>query len=444
MKLVKSLVLGSAAAFVGVTGASAADLPLAEPVEYVKVCDAYGAGFFYIPGTETCLLIGGYVRAEYSVGEVSKQTGLNRRDPANDSGFRARARFWFDARTETEYGTVRTYIRAQFQRDSGGVGGTAATATGSDDSIFDKAFVQFAGFTAGLTDSFWDFKPYPTFTNPFVSDRTLALIGYTFDFGGGFSASAAIEDGTARRASANAVTTAGTRQVVVGIDAAGAPIFATIPDGTTITTLAGSQYQQQTYPDFVGNIRLQQGWGEAQLSGFAHEVTSSSVGGSEWGYGAQLGAKINLPFLAKGDYLWGTAAYAKGALSYIGLGASGDAGFSSGGTQNIVNANRLTDFEVIDGDIKLTEAYAFNLGVLHYWSPKWRSALQGTYADVNNKRSGQDVTAYAVTGNLIWTPVKKLDVGAELNYVKVKDKSAAYNLRDDDAFIGRLRIQRDF
>lgn len=26
----------------------------AEPVEYVKICDQYGVGFFYIPGTDTC------------------------------------------------------------------------------------------------------------------------------------------------------------------------------------------------------------------------------------------------------------------------------------------------------------------------------------------------------------------------------------------------------
>ena len=418
MKLVKSLVLGSAAAFVGVTGASAADLPLAEPVEYVKVCDAYGAGFFYIPGTETCLLIGGYVRAEYSVGEVSKTLAGVRNN--NDSGFRARARFWFDARTETEMGTVRTYIRAQFQRDSGGVGATATTATGSDDSIFDKAFVQFAGVTAGLTDSFWDFKPYPTFTNPFVSDRTLALIGYTFDFGGGISASAAIEDGTARRSSISSTS------------------------GTSGNFTRGI-YQEQTYPDFVGNVRIQQGWGEAQISGFAHEINSAVVNDSEWGYGAQIGAKINLPFLAKGDYLWGSAAYSEGSLSYIGLGASGDAGFSSGGTQNITGANNLNDFVIgADGDIKKTQAYAFNLGMLHYWSPKWRSALQGTYADIDVATRGEDSRFYAVTGNIIWTPVKKLDIGAELNYVKVDRKSDSYNLRDDDAFIGRLRIQRDF
>ena len=69
MKLLKGLLLGSAACLTGTmlaSGARAADLPAAQaaPIEYVRVCDAYGAGFFYIPGTETCLRIGGLVLGE--------------------------------------------------------------------------------------------------------------------------------------------------------------------------------------------------------------------------------------------------------------------------------------------------------------------------------------------------------------------------------------------
>src|SRR5881392_3984204 len=67
MKMVKSLLLGSAAGLIAVAGAQAADLPVkAKPVEYVKICSIYGAGFFYIPGTDTCIKIGGWVRAEYA------------------------------------------------------------------------------------------------------------------------------------------------------------------------------------------------------------------------------------------------------------------------------------------------------------------------------------------------------------------------------------------
>ena len=67
MKLVKGLLLGSAAVIAEVVGAQAADLPSkkAAAVNYVKICDPYGSGFFFIPGTQTCVRLGGYVRAEY-------------------------------------------------------------------------------------------------------------------------------------------------------------------------------------------------------------------------------------------------------------------------------------------------------------------------------------------------------------------------------------------
>ncbi len=65
MKMVKSLILGSTAAFVAMSGAQAADLPVkAKAVEYVRICSLYGAGFYYIPGTDTCIKIGGYLRVD--------------------------------------------------------------------------------------------------------------------------------------------------------------------------------------------------------------------------------------------------------------------------------------------------------------------------------------------------------------------------------------------
>ena len=68
MKMVKSLVLGSAAALVAMSGAQAADLPVkAKAVEYVRICSLYGAGFFYIPGTDTCIKLGGYLRVDLTV-----------------------------------------------------------------------------------------------------------------------------------------------------------------------------------------------------------------------------------------------------------------------------------------------------------------------------------------------------------------------------------------
>src|SRR5262245_26490203 len=71
VEMLKSLLLGTAAGLVAVAGAQAADMPVkAAPVQYVKICSLYGDGFYYIPGTDTCLKMGGYLRvqAEYNMG----------------------------------------------------------------------------------------------------------------------------------------------------------------------------------------------------------------------------------------------------------------------------------------------------------------------------------------------------------------------------------------
>ena len=111
MKLVKSQLLGSAAGLAAVAGAQATDLPVrkAAPVavEYVRVCSAYGSGYFYIPGTDTCLKIGGHVMAEAvyvePVGNTISSQGVVLRGRRTDAfGIRARARLSTDLRTPTE------------------------------------------------------------------------------------------------------------------------------------------------------------------------------------------------------------------------------------------------------------------------------------------------------------------------------------------------------
>ena len=130
MTMGKSLLLGTAAGLVTIAGAQAADLPVkAKPVEYVKICSLYGVGFYYIPGTDMCIKIGGWVRAEYGWGNNGNFTwgwangNVNNRT-TNNSDFRARGYITADARNQTEYGTVRGYIAVGSARTS-----TAATST---------------------------------------------------------------------------------------------------------------------------------------------------------------------------------------------------------------------------------------------------------------------------------------------------------------------------
>ena len=125
---IKSLLLGSAAALVAVSGARAADAVVIaepEPMEYVRVCDTYGVGFYYIPGTETCLKVSGYIRYDIGIGDAVGITMCSIADSIFDgdsastlttpttSAFVSLLRV--DARAETELGTLRAYAAGQLQ-----------------------------------------------------------------------------------------------------------------------------------------------------------------------------------------------------------------------------------------------------------------------------------------------------------------------------------------
>ena len=122
MTMIKSLILGSAAGLIAMGGAQAADLPVkAKPVEYVKICSLYGAGFYYIPGTDTCIKIGGAIRIDTAFNGGSYDTaywqggaGGNNLYTKNYFTARERVNATLDTRTATEYGVVRTYSNIQF------------------------------------------------------------------------------------------------------------------------------------------------------------------------------------------------------------------------------------------------------------------------------------------------------------------------------------------
>src|SRR6476620_12436540 len=122
MKMVKSLILGSEAGLFAMSGAQAADLPVkASPVEYVKICSLYGAGFFYIPGTDTCIKLGGYLRVDTTFnGGIHDSPAWNgdigqHNRYANYFASRPRMALTVDTRTATEYGVVRTFGQGDFQ-----------------------------------------------------------------------------------------------------------------------------------------------------------------------------------------------------------------------------------------------------------------------------------------------------------------------------------------
>src|SRR6516225_8006375 len=278
MKMVKSLLLlRSAAGLVAVSAGQAADLPVkAKPVEYVKVCSLYGAGFYYMPGTDICLKIGGYARAEttydsngnFAAGPTSGE--VNNR-ATNNFVMRARAYITADAREQTAWGTARAYVAV----------GVATTDTGATvtPSIlgFNRAFIQWAGITAGITQSFYDFYSSAAvgyrayFPTSDTGTQGWWVWAYTAQLGNGLSASISAEQ---RRMS----------QIIgfVGPNVAGLPVFVNGNLGTASlvagTTTIGLGYGGLQVPDIVGNIRLDQTWGSAQIMGAAHQVNANYYG----------------------------------------------------------------------------------------------------------------------------------------------------------------------
>jgi len=194
---IKSLLIGSAAALVAVSGARAADAIVAaepEPVEYVRVCDAFGTGFFYIPGTETCLRIHGYIRYDIKGGEL-----FDRISATGDETWNKRARFSFRTSTasETELGTLRTYAEIRFQWDTNNAAGGY---TNDNEFSVNFAWLQLGGLRIGKDESL-----FTTFTGygGNVIEDTLAggygpfdttLISYTYS-SGAFTAALSLEQG---------------------------------------------------------------------------------------------------------------------------------------------------------------------------------------------------------------------------------------------------------
>jgi len=479
MKMVKSLLLGTAAGLVAMSGAQAADLPVkAKPVQYVKICSLYGAGFYYIPGTDMCLKVGGWVRQQVGYGVNGNLTnGALNANFANratqDYAMRTRGYITADARNQTEYGTVRSYIAVGLS--AGWATGTttnADIASGAPGWNANRAFIQFAGFTFGLSQSFFDFYSGPATSffggliNPSedTGDGGKAVTAYTAQFGNGFSASLAIE---------------GQRN---------AGVF-NVGSTSTFTTIAttGSQQRGEVYPDVVGNLRVDQPWGSAQIMGAIHDVSAQYVAGATntninpgatnavgWAVGG--GIKILTPSIGAGDYFQAEANYTQGATGYTnavatmyakyngGLGGSYGFGVSS---DNIIDAA---------GGNHLTTAWGVNAAYEHFWNKSWQTSVYGAYlaenydAVANASLCAMEASAMVFTNcnnnwalwnvgtRTQWNVDSQTALGVDIVYQRLvsankglgglttvgTQAAGVRTIQDQGAWMGQFRIHRNF
>ena len=402
---IKSLLLGSAAALVAVSGARAADVivPVApEPVEYVKVCDVYGTGFYYIPGTETCLKIGGYVRYQITAnGGISDDFGndflVNNEGDTYQVGSQVRVRLNFDAREETELGTLRAFARVQ-----------ATNLSGSNNTYaMDQGYLQLGGLTMGKLDSLWaEDDGLLTDTDLSVGDVSTNQIRYTYA-ADGFSAAVSIDD-----------------------DSTGDWI-----------------------PNVVGQLKYSGGWGFVYLSGSyaedeAFQVASPTVIGVEPGSddAFALKAGLSLKDLIATDSelkIEGSYAFDPSVYSQINV---------FRGFQNTVGAYTLPGNVAFNGsDLFDTLPVEWQVGAGYAQSfGKLGVAVSGAYGETfdifANTTNLGNANYYKFVGNVGYEVTKNFDVLAEVAYTKLDFDSNLVGLADDsaDQTTGFLRFVRSF
>ncbi len=474
---IKSLLLGAAAGIAAMTGAQAADLPVkAKPVEYVKVCSAYGAGFYYIPGTDICLRVGGYVWSEFEVNDFGAGPnyasgaigGDHIRNRGDDwTSFRVRSDLILDARTNTEYGTLRSYASVGWQWTTSLAGLQQQQTPASNGNYawyYDRAFIQFAGLTFGYVGSFFDFDPSLLLNqNTSKSFKFAPAIAYTAQIGNGISATISMEDSTTRRTN---ITTAVNNGAIanggLGYFSPSTTLFSgngttvvAVPIGLSVSGFGSNIYAAQYMPDFIANLRVDQGWGDAQISGAVHQLKAGLAGagvtfdtlgvtggvnptagtpyaGVKYGYAVLGGLNFKLPQVSAGDSWQVEAAWARGAPDYTGVSANpysnaSSLGYRKGAFGPVID---LFDSYVDSGGQHLSKAWSVNTQFRHFWTPMLRSTIGYGYNSfqapgaaqlgVGSNSSFPDGKIHQVTGNLIWSPVKNLDLGLEAYWVRMQ------------------------
>ncbi|GKQ55115.1 porin [Bradyrhizobium sp. Ce-3] len=476
----KRFILSSAASLITLSAAQAADLPVkAKAVEYVKTCTLYGPGFYYIPGTDTCIKLGGYLLADVvvntnadNVGNTAGAGGAKNRF-TNGYTWRSREDLNIDTRTATEYGVVRTYFDTVFQwaTDTYAGNGTGATVySPAGPAPFSQApnnanggavangtvgvyyaFIQFAGFTIGKTASQfsapWLAYPGNSFDGLVGGGSTITGVNqftYTAEFGNGVSLSLSAQDQTA-------YYQAGVNNLAAG--------------GAWGT----SDYAGTIAPDLVSMLRVDQAWGLFQASFAAHNNHAAYYGGTElsghpddkWGWAGQLALSIkNIP-TGPGDTINVQGVYTNGATRYNIHELATQAGTNTlyGGT-SLAGAYQSVGFGMAPdsvfaagGSQQLVSTWGFRGAYVHNWDPYWNTSIYGAYAGVmyNNTAKGlicgpagngvggtfgatfgtaglascnPDYSIAQIGTQTQWTPVKNLTFMADLTFIHLDQKMA--------------------
>ncbi|MGO9773574.1 MAG: porin [Roseiarcus sp.] len=470
MTLIKSLLLGSAATLVVVAAAQAADLPTkkgAPVAQYVKICNIGGVAGFVIPGSDTCLKISGTLYAMGEVGNLNQQYDWAGTTKANsvhgfdesalkqgadtntrdDLGYYTRFNFALDAANNTAYGVLTAHIDINFNIGSG-FNSPGSVGYAQNWVNINHAYLQWAGFTAGVHDSYFSFfGGGEGWENTMSPDRKgynqPNLFAYTATFGGGFSATVSLEDPTVQNPTMGA----------------GSPINW---NGTDFAITGNSQYLGLRAPDIIGAIDLVQGWGGAHLAVVAHNVNmqDNSLGAytlNTWGWAIDGGVKFNLPSIGAGDNIQLQGAWSENAVWYSGMpdAMNGDLGQVNGNGIPMPFADAFSNGL---GQWATPTAWSIAATGEFHFGPTFFIAPEIAYGQLTWSNSGYGAISDNVqswTGGAVfhWDPVAHLDFALELLYQGTNQsmptkftQSTGYApwQGNTNGGVARLMVTRDF
>ncbi len=280
---IKGILLGTAAALAAVSGAQAADAIVAaapEPAEYVRVCDAFGTGYFYIPGTETCLKISGYVRAQVDYSSLAGGRNWNAR---------TRGLVTFAAKNDSELGTIGSTITLRAWQGGSTIG---LNNSGNDTNAVevDEAFITVGGFQVGSFYNYWDTGLFGDTTS--TGSNRLNSIAYNYKSGAFFAGIAVDEtNGLSGTDSSISNTSLYTKSYnvdrSVGIEAQVGGTFGPV----TTTLLGGYDFNTQNFA--IRDITsVEVGPGQLEIAGIYSNGVNTYYDASKWSVAADYAAKI--------------------------------------------------------------------------------------------------------------------------------------------------------
>ena len=397
------------------------NIALKAPVEYIRACSMYGEGFYTVPGTDACIKIGGYVRLQGTFNGSGEGTvngadnmapqGRNNRFDSSNINYDARAVMSLDVRVPTSVGLLRGYARLGAEQDTP-IGSSWMTTLAQPAQsnapflLWDRGYIQFAGFTVGKTRSFFDIwaasDGYLTYGNLRTTGDTdltgVILAAFTYNWGNGISSSLSVEDPNGH--------------YKVGVSNLNSAAFT--PLGTLTTDnayVSGAINQGMGVPDIIANLRVDQSWGYAGVSGALHQVAGgyytgfSSAGAGtgcagtpctgfghpsdKFGGAVAFGGDVYVP-TGPGDTLGVNLVYSDGAVDFATKGNrwqlySGNTAAFAWGVDGVFD-NITPNCPTAGGcpsSIQLTKAWSFNGGYEHHWNDQWKTSAYGGFAAVN-------------------------------------------------------------